>query len=160
MVCGAAARAARQINCIYWFRSAYAEGQHSPEVCELCLPKRLIYKSCHGGFGRNCIPAIAETRLGTLEVCVPPLVEQTAIARFLDGKIEKIREGVARAQGEIDLLGEYRTRLIADVVTGKLDVRAAAAGLPETDPLAPADGADAPADADDALAPASPDRAA
>jgi type I restriction enzyme S subunit len=27
---------------------------------------------------------------------------------------------------------EYRTRLIADVVTGKLDVRAAAAALPET----------------------------
>ena len=35
----------------------------------------------------------------------------------------------------IDLLKEYRTRLIADVVTGKLDVRAATAGLPEIDPL-------------------------
>ena len=32
---------------------------------------------------------------------------------------------------EIALLREYRTRLIADVVTGKLDVRAAAAALPE-----------------------------
>ena len=29
------------------------------------------------------------------------------------------------------MLREYRTRLIADVVTGKLDVRAAAARLPE-----------------------------
>ena len=37
---------------------------------------------------------------------------------------------------EISLLREYRTRLIADVVTGKLDVREAAAGLPEVDPLA------------------------
>ena len=34
-------------------------------------------------------------------------------------------------QREIDLLREYRTRLIADVVTGKLDVREAAAKLPE-----------------------------
>ena len=34
------------------------------------------------------------------------------------------------------LLGEYRARLIADVVTGKLDVREAAATLPEVDPLA------------------------
>ena len=34
------------------------------------------------------------------------------------------------------LLREYRTRLIADVVTGKLDVREAAAALPEVDPLA------------------------
>ena len=33
---------------------------------------------------------------------------------------------------EISLLREYRTRLVADVVTGKLDVRAAAAELPDT----------------------------
>ena len=31
---------------------------------------------------------------------------------------------------EIDLLGEYRTRLVADVVTGKLDVCEAAASQP------------------------------
>ena len=35
-----------------------------------------------------------------------------------------------------EILREYRTRLIADVVTGKLDVRKAAAELPEMDPLA------------------------
>ncbi len=35
------------------------------------------------------------------------------------------------AHKEIDLLREYRTRLIADVVTGKLDVREAAARLPD-----------------------------
>ena len=34
------------------------------------------------------------------------------------------------ARREIELLREYRTRLIADVVTGKLDVREAAAALP------------------------------
>ena len=37
---------------------------------------------------------------------------------------------------ETELLNEYRTRLIADVVTGKLDVREAATALPEVDPLA------------------------
>ena len=37
----------------------------------------------------------------------------------------------ARAEREIELLREYRTRLIADVVTGKLDVRDAAARLPD-----------------------------
>ncbi len=96
--------------------------------------------------------------IGRMPIPFPPLPEQAAIARFLDGKIEKVREGVARAQGEIDLLREWRTRLIADVVTGKLDVRVATAELPETAPLAPADGTDAPAD--DAPAPDSPDRAA
>ena len=38
-----------------------------------------------------------------------------------------IDSAFARARRQIDLVQEYRTRLIADVVTGKLDVRAAAA---------------------------------
>ena len=38
---------------------------------------------------------------------------------------------MARARRQIELVQEYRTRLIADVVTGKLDVREAAAQLPE-----------------------------
>ena len=37
---------------------------------------------------------------------------------------------IARTEREISLLREYRTRLIADVVTGKLDVRAAVRTLP------------------------------
>ena len=43
------------------------------------------------------------------------------------------RKAVAR---QVELLNEYRIRLIADVVTGKLDVREAAAELPEVDSLA------------------------
>jgi len=42
---------------------------------------------------------------------------------------------ISRLEREIDLLREYRTRLVADVVTGKLDVREAAATLPDEDPL-------------------------
>ena len=39
---------------------------------------------------------------------------------------------INQARRQIALLQEYRTRLIADVVTGKLDVREAAANLPAT----------------------------
>ena len=42
----------------------------------------------------------------------------------------------AQRQRELKLAQEYRTRLIADVVTGKLDVRDAAEHLPEVDPIA------------------------
>ena len=60
---------------------------------------------------------------------------------------------VDRAQREMDLLREYRTRLIADVVTGKLDVREAAARLPdEAQEPEPLDEAAAEADGDEALA--------
>ena len=67
---------------------------------------------------------------------VPPLAEQISIVRYLDKTTAYIDTAIVRARSQVDLLKEYRTRLIADVVTGKLDVREAAAGLPEVDSLA------------------------
>jgi type I restriction enzyme S subunit len=60
----------------------------------------------------------------------PPLLEQNEIYRFLENKINKIDTIQDDYSLEISLLKEYRTRMIADVVTGKLDVRAAAALIP------------------------------
>lgn len=60
----------------------------------------------------------------------PPLHEQILIANAIVGRTAILADGILRAQREIVLLREYRTRLIADVVTGKLDVREAAARLP------------------------------
>ena len=60
-----------------------------------------------------------------------PLAEQTAIVAHLDKATADIDTAIDRAHREIALLSEYRTRLIADVVTGQLDVRAAAAQLPD-----------------------------
>jgi type I restriction enzyme S subunit len=62
---------------------------------------------------------------------LPPLPEQTAIVEYLDAQTEKIDTAVATARKEIELLREYRERLIADVVTGKVDVRGMAERLPE-----------------------------
>lgn len=62
---------------------------------------------------------------------VPPKVEAIAIAGYLEAETIGIDTAISRLNREIDLLREYRTRLVADVVTGKLDVRAAAAALPQ-----------------------------
>jgi type I restriction enzyme S subunit len=81
---------------------------------------------------------------------VPPEEEQSAIVRFLDHETEANDRIIDRATREISLLREYRTRLIADVVTGKLDVRTAAAKLPEaTDEPEPLDDAEALAEGDE-----------
>jgi len=80
----------------------------------------------------------------------PPLPKQSAIVEHLDQATTNIDTTITRAEREIELLGEYRARLIADVVTGKLDVRDAAAALPEVDPLAEDDHVD-DLDADHAL---------
>ena len=65
----------------------------------------------------------------------PPIEEQQMISVVLDRTVVGIDSAIERWRRQIDLLGEYRTRLIADVVTGKLDVRRAAAGLPAVDAL-------------------------
>ena len=71
---------------------------------------------------------------------IPYLSAQVATStrrdrRDVDRPVRPLDTAVKRAHREIGLLHEYRTRLIADVVTGKLDVREAAAALPEVDPL-------------------------
>ena len=73
--------------------------------------------------------------------------EQTAIVTYLGKATAAVDTAITRAHCQIELLNEYRTRLIADVVTGKLDVREAAAALPEVDPLGTDDELDAPIDA-------------
>ncbi len=67
---------------------------------------------------------------------VPPPHEETAIVGFLDHAVRRIRAAISAAQRQVTFLKEYRTALIADVVTGKLDVREASARLPDTDPTA------------------------
>lgn len=65
---------------------------------------------------------------------LPTLPEQTEIVEFLDEETKMGSLVADRAMRQIHLLREYHTRLVADVVTGKLDVRDAAARLPdETD---------------------------
>lgn len=77
------------------------------------------------------IKHIYPDELRGLWFCVPPLSEQERIATTLDSELFDCDTAAARLEREIDLLREYRTRLIADVVTGKLDVREAAARLPD-----------------------------
>ena len=69
-----------------------------------------------------------------LLITVPPKAEQDEIASALDENLVSFEIAIATARREIELLREYRTRLVTDVVTGKLDVRAAAAALPDMAP--------------------------
>lgn len=77
-----------------------------------------------GAAGRNR-PLNIE-RLMKEKIPVPPLSAQKQITRLIHLE-SRLRQSVAQLT---TILREYRTRLIADVVTGKLDVREAAARLP------------------------------
>ena len=73
---------------------------------------------------------LAESRMKEISFFFPPVSEQVAIVRFINDATADICAAISRLEREIELLREYRTRLVADVVTGKLDVREVAARLP------------------------------
>jgi type I restriction enzyme, S subunit len=58
-----------------------------------------------------------------LPCVVPPLNEQDDIVAHVRQETRSIDNPIGQAQREIELMREYRTRLIADIVTGKIDVR-------------------------------------
>jgi type I restriction enzyme S subunit len=69
-------------------------------------------------------PAIAETVLGRFLVALPSTVdEQQSIVEHIKSESAPLDDAIARAEEEIKLIREYRDRLIADVVTGQIDVR-------------------------------------
>jgi type I restriction enzyme, S subunit len=71
------------------------------------------------------------TTLRAFPIFLPPRAEQKAILDQMRMQTSALDTTTADIENGISLLREYRTRLIADVVTGKLDVREAAARLPE-----------------------------
>lgn len=73
-------------------------------------------------------------RIGSMKVPIPDFEEQTVIAEYLDQAMRITDDKISYAERLIELIEEYRTRLIADVVTGKLDVRNAAEELPQPEP--------------------------
>ena len=67
----------------------------------------------------------------SIKIAVPPREERREILSFIATESLRLDTAIVHSEREVSLLREYRTRLITDVVTGKLDVREVAASLPE-----------------------------
>ncbi|MGD0992138.1 MAG: restriction endonuclease subunit S [Gemmatimonadales bacterium] len=76
-------------------------------------------------------PKLTQDRLMSIAIAVPPRDEQDRIIERVRGETTPLRIAIDRCHREVSLLQEYRTRLITDVVVGRLDVREAAKALPE-----------------------------
>jgi type I restriction enzyme S subunit len=107
----------------------YFELVYGTPACRVELRKRA--KGIVQGFWRLYTDDFYDIR-----VPVPSLREQEEIVAHLDTELHTTNTAIDRAYREIELIREYRTRLVADVVTGQLDVRAAARHLP-AEPFAP-----------------------
>ncbi|MEY4807779.1 MAG: hypothetical protein RLZZ206_2168 [Cyanobacteriota bacterium] len=76
-------------------------------------------------------PKLTLDRLMSVTIAVAPPEEQEQIVKVQNEETGPLRAAIKQANREITLLREYRTRMIADLVTGKLDVREAASQLPD-----------------------------
>ncbi|NDP61160.1 hypothetical protein [Polaromonas sp.] len=161
-------RGAPRVGDVFFTREAPAgEACMVPDLKNLCMGQRMMYyrpdpavldgefllHSIYGPVVRTYIEVevngstVGHLRLGqvsALPLLWCPVAEQKKIVAHIALESEPLNLTIARLEREIDFLREYRTRLIADVVTGKLDVREAAARLPQQ--------ADEPASTPDALA--------
>ena len=68
------------------------------------------------------MPRVSSDFILTMHYCLPPIIEQAAIASYLDHKCATIDTSISNAQHQIDLLQEYKQSLITEVVTGKRKV--------------------------------------
>lgn len=100
---------------------------NSPEWCFYLL--RSITKADHAG--KSAVPGVDRKDLFQILVPRPELAEQEQTISAIHAANTEVSDAVRVAEREVELLREYRSRLIADVVTGKLDVRKAAAPLPD-----------------------------
>jgi type I restriction enzyme, S subunit len=108
--------------CVGEFLVLRATGNVSPGFLEQKLrSKRVIDLINSSTFGAK-MPRADWTFIGNLKFAYPPIDEQREILQHIQEKSAEIDKAIARAQREIELMCEYRTRLISDVVTGQVDV--------------------------------------
>jgi type I restriction enzyme, S subunit len=128
-----------------------------PERTGLCVGQRMMYlrpdpqlldaklllQTIYGPTVRRYIEVsfagstVAHLRFGqvtSLPMPWCPVDEQRQIVRYVKTETCGLNKAAERAQVAINLLKEFRTRIISDVVPGNLDVRQAAAALPDESP--------------------------
>jgi type I restriction enzyme S subunit len=96
-----------------------------------CLSSPMCSRSMSESSVISAQANLSLANLGRTVIPLPPLHLQDEILKAISEDIGGIRASISAVVREISLLREYRTRLIIEVVTGKLDVREAAAHLPD-----------------------------
>ena len=95
-----------------------------PSYLEQLLRSKRVIDHVNSSTAGAKMPRAEWSFIGNIRVPVPPISEQKAILALIARETEDLDLGIARATQEIGLVREYRDRLISDVVTGQIDIRA------------------------------------
>jgi len=102
-----------------------------PEFAEMAMNSHYFQAQLAVRTTGSTAQGIKASKLPQLIIALPPVDEQDAIVHSVGSQIQEFDRLATQARRGIELLREFRTRLTADVVTGQLDVREAAAKLPD-----------------------------
>lgn len=94
------------------------------------LNSRPTYEQALQDVSGATAPHVNISTIRNYVLAIPPIEEQHQIAAYINSETAPVEAAKQRLEREIDLLREYRRRLVSDLVTGKLDVREVAARLP------------------------------
>lgn len=95
-----------------------------PEYLEVRLRSRQVIDLINSSTFGAKMPRADWGFIGSIALAFPKSrTEQKELLSFIAGETRTIDKAIERARREIDLIREYRTRLVSDVVTGRLDVR-------------------------------------
>ena len=130
------------MNIMLAWNGSYAvsdyEGIISPSYCvfnfnEQCEKKYFHYLlrlPAYAGAFKTMSKGIIESRLRlyplyflAFKTIIPPIEEQQAIVSYINDKTAKVVSLISELEAEIDYLKEYKQRLIADCVTGQVNVQ-------------------------------------
>ncbi|MDQ3191775.1 MAG: restriction endonuclease subunit S [Bacteroidota bacterium] len=91
------------------------------------VPIFLYYLCCSIPFGfyssKTALPSMTQTSLYQVKLTVPPKHEQNDILRFINDQVDVFQKTISTIEKEIALTQEYKIVIIAEAVTGKIDVR-------------------------------------
>ncbi len=106
----------------------------SPEFIQLALTASYSHLRAISDDSGSTKGALTCEDLKRFKLPIPPREEQDALLKSIQTETGALNTSISRLESEVTLLLEYRSRLVSDVVTGKLDVRKAALNLPNEGP--------------------------
>ncbi|KVV16413.1 restriction endonuclease subunit S [Flavobacterium sp. TAB 87] len=117
-------KTSRDGGCVGELLVLRAKNDVSPDfLYQRLISEMIITIVDNSTYGSKMPRASWDKFISNIYVGVPPISEQIAIADYIKDKASEIVKLIEKSQQEIELLKEYKTALISEVVTGKVDVR-------------------------------------
>lgn len=107
----------------YLIRARLDQENYNPEFVNYFLQSKQYWDWISSINIQATIQNVSAEKYNDLTLAIPPLEEQKQLIEYLKNEDEKFNSAIGKGKKLVHLLNEYRSTLITQVVTGKIDVR-------------------------------------